>query len=93
MMISGSSQGNGTAKIFEGDNRVITFSMHGAKNYPWRAKMRSNYDVELDDDTEDATYLALVEQWLPKLFNDHQPGLVFFQVPSLPETHSNIPWI
>ena len=80
-MIPGSLQGNGTAKIFEGDDRVITFSMHGANNYPWRTKMRSNYDVELDDGTEDATYLTLVEQWLPKLFDDHQPGLVFFQVP------------
>lgn len=72
-------QGNGTAKIFEGDDRVITFSMHGANNYPWRTKMKSNYDVELDDKTEDATYLALVEQWLPKLFDDHRPSLVFFQ--------------
>lgn len=79
-MTAGSSQGNGTAKIFEGDDRVITFSVHGAKNYPWRTKMRSNYDVELDDATEDATYSALVEQWLPQLFDDHPPSLVFFQV-------------
>ena len=42
--------------------------------------MKSNYDVELDDKTEDAAYLALVEQWLPKLFDDHRPSLVFFQV-------------
>ena len=27
-------QGNGTAKIFENDSRVFTFSMHGAGNYP-----------------------------------------------------------
>ena len=27
-------QGNGTAKIFEKEDRVFTFSMHGEKNYP-----------------------------------------------------------
>ncbi len=29
-------QGNGTAKIFESEPRVFTFSMHGAHNYPFR---------------------------------------------------------
>lgn len=34
-------QGNGTAAIFENDPRVVTFSMHGERNYPWKSKMRS----------------------------------------------------
>ncbi|CAI5968643.1 unnamed protein product [Closterium sp. NIES-64] len=72
-------QGNGTASIFEGDPRVVTFSMHGANNYPWRSKRRSDYDVELPDDTGDAAYLSLLEQWLPKLFEHHRPSLVMFQ--------------
>ncbi|CAI5473026.1 unnamed protein product [Closterium sp. Yama58-4] len=72
-------QGNGTASIFEGDPRVVTFSMHGANNYPWRSKRRSNYDIELPDDTGDAAYLALLQEWLPRLFDQHRPSLVIFQ--------------
>ena len=72
-------QGNGTAKIFEGRSDVITFSMHGANNYPWRSKMRSTYDVDLPDDTDDAAYLALLDEWLPRLFSTHAPRLVFYQ--------------
>ncbi|CAM6117926.1 unnamed protein product [Calypogeia fissa] len=72
-------QGNGTAKIFEQDDRVITFSMHGEKNYPWRTKMKSNYDVDLPDDTGDEEYLSILSQWLPRLFEQHNPFLVFFQ--------------
>jgi acetoin utilization deacetylase AcuC-like enzyme len=54
-------QGNGTAKIFESDDRVFTFSVHGAKNFPAR-KETSDLDVELPDGAGDAEYLAAVEQ-------------------------------
>ena len=35
-------QGNGTSSIFEDDERVTTFDMHGANNYPFafRSRMR-----------------------------------------------------
>ncbi|MCO5554099.1 hypothetical protein L7F22_007625 [Adiantum nelumboides] len=59
-------QGNGTAKIFEEDDRVVTFSMHGANNYPWRTKMKSDYDVDLPDDTGDEVYLAALSDWLQR---------------------------
>ncbi|KAG6553089.1 hypothetical protein Mapa_005426 [Marchantia paleacea] len=72
-------QGNGTAKIFENDDRVITFSMHGEKNYPWRTKMKSNYDIDLPDDTGDEEYLKILNEQLPMLFDRHKPFLVFFQ--------------
>jgi len=72
-------QGNGTASIFEGRQDVITFSIHGANNYPWRSKMRSTYDVDLPDDTGDEEYLATLNDWLPRLFATHKPRLVFFQ--------------
>ena len=39
-------QGNGTAAIFAADESVFTFSMHGARNFPFR-KQRSSLDVEL----------------------------------------------
>ena len=50
-------QGNGTAKIFETNDAVVTFSMHGAGNYPWKTKMVSDHDVDLPDDTDDDAYL------------------------------------
>ena len=49
-------QGNGTAAIFRDDPFVFTFSIHGAKNFPFR-KERSDLDVELPDGTADAEYI------------------------------------
>jgi acetoin utilization deacetylase AcuC-like enzyme len=49
-------QGNGTAAIFAGDPTVFTFSIHGARNFPFR-KQASDLDVELDDGAGDAAYL------------------------------------
>lgn len=72
-------QGNGTAKIFEEDDRVVTFSMHGAGNYPWKTKMRSTHDVDLPDDTNDEDYLKELAGWLPYLFDTYDPRLVYFQ--------------
>src|SRR5262249_1324792 len=54
-------QGNGTAKLFEHDDRVFTFSVHGARNFPAR-KEASDLDVELPDGAANAEYLAAVEQ-------------------------------
>jgi acetoin utilization deacetylase AcuC-like enzyme len=50
-------QGNGTAAIFAGDDSVFTFSIHGARNYPFR-KERSDLDVALADGTGDDGYMA-----------------------------------
>jgi len=70
-------QGNGTAAIFEGDDAVRTFSMHGERNYPAR-KMRSTVDVGLPDGTDDAAYLAALGAHLPRLIEDFVPDLVFY---------------
>lgn len=69
-------QGNGTATIFEGDESVFTFSMHGAKNYPL-FKARSTLDVELPDKTSDDEYLQTLAQNLPRVFA-HQPDVIFY---------------
>jgi acetoin utilization deacetylase AcuC-like enzyme len=69
-------QGNGTASIFAGDDSVFTFSMHGAKNYPFR-KERSSLDVELPDGCGDEEYLAALERSLPCALEG--ADLVFFQ--------------
>ena len=53
-------QGNGTAEIFAGDHTVFTFSIHGAKNFPFRKKP-SDLDVALDDDADDPIYLDALE--------------------------------
>ena len=50
-------QGNGTAAILADDPTVFTFSIHGAKNFPFH-KERSDLDVELPDGADDATYLT-----------------------------------
>lgn len=70
-------QGNGTAAIFEGDDTVRTFSMHGERNYPAR-KMRSTVDVGLPDGTDDAAYLTALGAHLPRLIEDFAPDLVFY---------------
>lgn len=70
-------QGNGTAKLFENEPRVFTFSMHGENNYPFH-KERSSLDVPLKDGTDDNTYLKLLGDILPSLIETEKPDLVFY---------------
>lgn len=56
-------QGNGTAAIFAHDPDVYTFSIHGAKNFPFH-KETSDLDVALDDGADDTVYLEALEQGL-----------------------------
>ncbi len=70
-------QGDGTALIFETDPNVLTLSMHGRNNFPFR-KQRSRVDVELDDGTGDAEYLERLDAVLHRVF-DFAPGVVFYQ--------------
>jgi acetoin utilization deacetylase AcuC-like enzyme len=70
-------QGNGTAHIFSNDPDVYTFSIHGAKNYPFY-KPPSNLDVPLEDGTGDAEYLYALTDALNKIFTDFEPDLVFY---------------
>ncbi|HVW85604.1 MAG TPA: histone deacetylase [Bryobacteraceae bacterium] len=70
-------QGDGTAAIFSGDADVLTFSMHGANNFPFR-KQQSAIDVELTDGTGDAAYLERLEATLPRVWG-FEPEILFFQ--------------
>ncbi len=54
-------QGNGTAAILAGDPTVFTFSIHGARNFPFH-KERSDLDIELPDGTTDDLFLTMVEE-------------------------------
>jgi acetoin utilization deacetylase AcuC-like enzyme len=69
-------QGNGTAKLFENEPRVFTFSMHGKNNYPFH-KEKSDIDIELLDGTSDDTYLALLKESLQKLIETVKPDFTF----------------
>ena len=70
-------QGNGTAKIFENDHRVFTFSMHGRKNYPLRKEI-SKLDIALEDGTDDRLYLSLLQNVLDSLFDNIKPDFAFY---------------
>ena len=70
-------QGNGTAKLFENNPQVFTFSMHGKNNYPFR-KEKSSLDIDLEDGTEDEVYLSLLMNILPELLKKEQPDFAFF---------------
>ena len=63
---------------FVKDDRIFTFSMHGAKNYPYH-KEQSNLDVPLPDCIEDKEYLSILERHINELFNQVEPEFVFFQ--------------
>ncbi len=70
-------QGNGTAKLFEHEPRVFTFSMHGAHNYPFH-KEESDLDIPLVDGTDDDAYLATLYKTLPGLIEKVQPAFAFY---------------
>lgn len=70
-------QGNGTAEIFQNDDSVFTFSMHGASNYPFK-KEKSDLDIALDNNTDDAAYLKILKKILPKLIDEQQPNFIYY---------------
>jgi acetoin utilization deacetylase AcuC-like enzyme len=70
-------QGNGTAAIFGGDETVFTLSIHQEHNYPY-PKPPSTVDVNLPDGVGDADYLAILEKYLNRSFNEFSPQLLFY---------------
>ena len=70
-------QGDGTAGIFEDDPDVLTISLHGENNFPFR-KQRSRLDIGLPDGTGDEEYLSRVGEVLPNVV-DFRPDVLFYQ--------------
>jgi acetoin utilization deacetylase AcuC-like enzyme len=70
-------QGDGTASIFAGDASVLTVSLHGEHNFPFR-KQNSGIDVALADGTEDAEYLERLAGVLPRVA-EFRPEIVYYQ--------------
>jgi len=69
-------QGNGTAKIFQDDETVFTFSIHQEHLYP--IKEQSDWDIGLDDYASDATYLHYLRSAVPKIIENHKPQFIVY---------------
>ena len=70
-------QGDATALIFRGDERVFTFSAHAASNFPSR-KQVSDLDLPLGDGLEDRAYLETIGDNLPGVLDRLRPQLVLY---------------
>ena len=70
-------QGDGTAAITAGEERIFTFSMHGARNFPFD-RVASDLDIDLPDGTGDTEYLARLADALPRVFAAAAPDLVYY---------------
>ncbi|HUJ24355.1 MAG TPA: histone deacetylase [Bryobacteraceae bacterium] len=70
-------QGDGTAAIFRDEPSVLTISIHGRNNFPFR-KQQSTVDLDLPDGAGDVEYLAALESVLPRVLQ-FAPEIVFYQ--------------
>jgi acetoin utilization deacetylase AcuC-like enzyme len=61
-------QGNGTASILRADPNIFTFSIHGAKNYPFH-KEESDLDVPLPDGADDGAFLTALSETLDRVLD------------------------
>lgn len=72
-------QGNGNAVLFQGQQDVVTFSLHCEGNY-FSQKESSDLDVELPIGCSDETYLSTLRHWLKQIKSKGgRFDLVFFQ--------------
>jgi len=71
-------QGNGTASILAADDTVFTFSIHGAKNYPFRREVASDLDIDMPDGSGDDVYLSALSAGLAESFSRARPRLVIY---------------
>jgi len=68
--------GNGTRAIFADDPTVHTFSIH---NEHWGAtEAVASTSIALGADVDDATFLGILREALPPLFESFRPGLVVY---------------
>jgi acetoin utilization deacetylase AcuC-like enzyme len=67
-------QGNGTAAIFAGNATVYTFSIHGARNFPFH-KEASSLDIALPDGCDDACFLEALQHGLDVVMSGFRADL------------------
>lgn len=70
-------QGDGTASIFAEDPDVLTVSLHGENNFPFR-KQHSRIDIGLADGTGDEEYIARLHEVLAAV-REFRPEIVLYQ--------------
>ncbi|MCK5314635.1 MAG: histone deacetylase [Anaerolineales bacterium] len=70
-------QGNGTAAIFQDDSTVFTFSIHGAKNFPFH-KEASDLDIALPDEITDKDYLEALKGGVQHILESFRADLVIY---------------
>ncbi len=70
-------QGDGTATILKDEEGIITISVHGEKNFPFR-KAISDYDFPLPNGTGDEGYLRAVKESLA-IIEAFSPDILLFQ--------------
>src|ERR1051325_4547447 len=70
-------QGNGTARIFQGDESVFTFSIHQECLYP--IKEKSDLDIHLPDGIGDDQYLEHLKRSVPSILDEFRPELILYQ--------------
>jgi len=70
-------QGNGTASVTNDDPTIYSFSMHCAKNYPFR-KTEGDLDIALPPATEDDYYLEQMRLGLKRAVGEFEPDCVFY---------------
>lgn len=70
-------QGNGTARICTDDESILTFSIHGAYNYPFH-KEQSDIDIALPDATGDEAYLVALARGLGQAIERARADLAIY---------------
>ena len=70
-------QGNGTAAIVKNDPTIFTFSIHGKNNFPYQ-KEKSDLDIALENDADDAVYLKALANGLKVSLNAAGADLVIY---------------
>ena len=70
-------QGNGTAEIFQNNNKVFTFSTHGKSNYPFKKEI-SDLDIAFEDNTTNDVFLSTMQKIIPQLIEHQKPDFIFY---------------
>lgn len=81
-------QGNGTAKIFQTDETVFTFSIHQHDLYP--VKEKSDLDIHLRNGVADEEYLQHLQANIPQILDTFRPELILYQAGADPYEHDQL---
>lgn len=70
-------QGDGTAKLAQNNDSIITVSLHAEKNFPYR-KQHSDMDFPLEKHLKDDAYLKVVDEALHLAMYQYRPDAVIY---------------